>query len=162
MTATPEPFAVPWTREAPTETPQGLADPALAARVFPAAVADTVTRFGAWDVAWGDVHRVRRGEVDVPVGGCAGALGCYRVLNFRTDDDGRRRVVGGDGWVLAVEFTSPPRAYSVLAYGQSRREDSPYYDDQAAMFARGELKPVAYTRADVERAAQRRYRPGLE
>ena len=158
----PEPFAVPWTREAPTETPQGLADPALAARVFPAAVADTVARFGAWDVAWGDVHRVRRGEVDVPVGGCAGALGCYRVLNFRTDNDGRRRVVGGDGWVLAVEFTSPPRAYSVLAYGQSRREDSPYYDDQAAMFARGELKPVAYTRADVERAAERRYRPGLE
>ena len=108
--------------------------------MFPAAIAETVAHFGAWDVAWGDVHRVRRGEVDVPVGGCAGALGCYRVLNFRTDDDGRRRVVGGDGWVLAVEFTSPPRAYSVLAYGQSSREASPYHADQAAMFARGEMK----------------------
>ena len=31
---------------------------------------------------------VRRGGVDVPVDGCAGALGCYRVLNFRTDDGG--------------------------------------------------------------------------
>ena len=121
-----------------------------------------MAHFGAWDVAWGDVHRVRRGGVDVPVGGCAGALGCYRVLNFRTDDDGRRRVVGGDGWVLAVEFTSPPRAYSVMAYGQSSREASPYHADQAAMFARGEMKAVAYTRADVERAADRRYRPGLE
>ena len=127
-----------------------------------AAIAETVAHFGAWDVAWGDVHRVRRGGVDVPVGGCAGALGCYRVINFRTDDDGRRRAVGGDGWVLAVEFTSPPRSYSVLAYGQSNREASPYHADQAAMFARGEMKAVAYTRADVERAADRRYRPGLE
>ena len=158
----PQPFAEGWTPEAPTSTPRGLADPALAARVFPAAIAETVAHFGAWDVAWGDVHRVRRGGVDVPVGGCAGALGCYRVLNFCTDDDGRRRVVGGDGWVLAVEFTSPPRAYSVLAYGQSSREASPYHADQAAMFARGEMKAVAYTRADVERAADRRYRPGLE
>ena len=90
--------------------------------MFPAAIAETVAHFGAWDVAWGDVHRVRRGSVDVPVGGCAGALGCYRVINFHTDDDGRRLAVGGDGWVLAVEFTSPPRAYSVLAYGQSSRE----------------------------------------
>ena len=158
----PEPFAEGWTPEAPTSTPRGVADPALAARVFPAAIEETVMHFGAWDVAWGDVHRVRRGAVDVPVGGCAGALGCYRVLNFRTDDDGRRRVVGGDGWVLAVEFTSPPRAYSVLAYGQTSREASPYYADQAALFARGEMKAVAYTREDVVRAAERRYRPGLE
>ena len=158
----PEPFAEGWTPDAPTTTPRGLADPALAARVLPAAVVETAARFGGWDVAWGDVHRVRHGEVDVPVGGCAGALGCYRVMNFRTDDDGRRRAVGGDGWILAVEFTSPPRAYSVLAYGQSSREDSAYHDDQTAMFARGELKPVAYTRADVEREAVRRYRPGLE
>ncbi len=155
-------FAVPWSSEAPTETPRGLADPELAARVFPVAVAETVERFGAVDVAWGDIHRVRRGDVDVPVGGCAGRLGCFRVINFRDDEDGRRRAVGGDGWVLGVEFTSPPRAVSVLAYGQSSREASPNHADQAAMFARGEMKPVAFTREDVERAAVRRYRPGLD
>ena len=155
-------FAVPWSAEAPTETPRGLADPALAARVFPVAVAETVARFGAADVAWGDVHRVRRGDVDVPVGGCAGRLGCYRVINFRDEEDGRRRAVGGDGWVLGVEFTSPPRAFSVLAYGQSSREASPNHADQAAMFARGEMKAVAFAREDVERAAVRRYRPGLD
>ncbi|MDA1184097.1 MAG: penicillin acylase family protein [Acidobacteria bacterium] len=155
-------FAVPWSSAAPTETPRGLANPGLAARVFPGAVAATVDRFGASDVAWGDVHRVRRGDVDVPVGGCPGRLGCYRVLNFREDDDGRRRAVGGDGWVLGVEFTSPLRAVSVLAYGQSSDDASPNYADQAAMFARGEMKEVAFTREDVERAAERRYRPGLE
>ena len=30
------------------------------------------------------------------------------------------------------------------------------------MFARGEMKAVAFAREDVERAAVRRYRPGLD
>ena len=157
-----DPFAEPWNEREPLATPRGLARPDIAARVFADAVRETVTRHGTWDVAWGDVHRVRRGAVDVAVGGCAGALGCYRVLNFRSEEDGRRRAVGGEAWTLAVEFTSPPRAYSVLAYGQSARADSPHHDDQAAMFARGEFKRVAYTREDVEGQIERRYRPGLD
>ncbi len=155
-------FAVAWTADAPMHTPRGLADPALAARLLSVAVHGTAERFGSWDVAWGEVHRVRRGHVNEPVGGCAGALGCFRVLNFDETDDGRRVASGGDGWVLAVEFTNPPRAYSILAYGQSARSDSPHHADQAALFARGEMKQVAFTREDVERQSVRRYRPGLD
>ena len=103
---------------------------------------------------------MRIGTVDVPVGGCGGALGCFRVLNFRTDPDGKRSVVGGDGWVIAVEFTDTPRAYSVLAYGESAKEDSPHHADQAEMFARGEMKRVAFTERDIESHTIRRYRPG--
>jgi acyl-homoserine-lactone acylase len=153
-------FAEPWTVSAPATTPRGLKDPARAAQAFAWAVEETTRRFGAYDVAWGDVHRVRVGTVDEPVGGCSGALGCFRVLNFRTDADGKRSAIGGDGWVLAVEFGDEPRAYSVLAYGESAREDSPHHSDQAAMFARGELKRVAFTARDVEAATVRRYRPG--
>lgn len=156
----PELFAEEWTAERPMDTPRGLAYPDLAARLFDDALDETVRRFGSLDVAWGTVHRVRRGSVDEPVGGCPGALGCFRVLNFTDDSDGRRHVDGGDGWVIAVEFTDPPRAYSILGYGQSAREDSPHYADQAALFARGEMKSVAYTRESVERRAIRRYRPG--
>jgi acyl-homoserine-lactone acylase len=155
-------FAQPWSVDAPLSTPRGLSDPQGAARLFPVAMRETAERFGSWDVAWGDAHRVRRGNVDEPVGGCSGALGCFRVLNYVQDADGRRSAAGGDGWVLAVEFTDPPRAYSILAYGQSARSTSPHHADQAALFARGVMKPVAYTREDVERQAERRYRPGLE
>ena len=157
-----EPFAESWTESAPMETPRGLADADLAVALFADAVGTTIERFGAFDVEWGAVHRVRRGGVDAPVGGCAGAMGCFRVLNFEPDADGRRAVDGGDGWVLAVEFTDPPRAYSVLGYGQSAKPDSPHFADQADMFARGEMKPVRFTPDDVERHAVRRYRPGLE
>ena len=156
-------FAEPWSPAAPVATPRGLKEPARAADAFAWAVAETARRHGSVDVAWGDVHRVRIGDIDVPVGGCSGALGCFRVLNFRTDTtDGKRVVTGGDGWVLAVEFTDVPRAYSVLAYGQSAREDSPHHADQAEMFARGEMKRVAFTTRDVEAQTIRRYRPGAE
>jgi acyl-homoserine-lactone acylase len=157
-----EVFAEPWRAEAPLSTPRGLAHPTLAGARFVDAVRETAARFGSWNVAWGDAHRVRRGDVDEPASGCAGALGCFRVLNFSAADDGHRVASGGDGWVLAVEFTTPPRAYSILAYGQSLKTDSPHHDDQAALFARGKMKPVAYTRAHVERDVVRRYRPGAE
>jgi acyl-homoserine-lactone acylase len=153
-------FAQPWSATAPTSTPRGLRDAPRAAQAFAWAVDETTRRHGGPDVAWGAVHRVRLGAVDVPVGGCAGAMGCFRVLNFRTDPDGKRSVIGGDGWVLAVEFGDQPRAYSVLAYGESPREDSPYHSDQAAMFARGEMKPVAWSEAEIARQTVRRYRPG--
>jgi acyl-homoserine-lactone acylase len=154
--------AVEWDATQPTTTPRGLAERGRAAEAFAWAVAETARRFGAWDVAWGEVHRVRRGGVDAPVGGCSGALGCYRVLNFETSADGRRVVNGGDGWVLAVEFGDPPRAYSVLGYGQSPDPLSPHHADQAALFAEGRMKPVFWTEADIAGATIRRYRPGEE
>ena len=59
-----------------------------------------------------------------------------------------------------MEFGDTPRAYSVLAYGESRRPESPWHADQAEMFAKGELKKVAFTAADVNAQALLRYRPG--
>jgi acyl-homoserine-lactone acylase len=153
-------FAVPWDPKAPVKTPRGIKSLPRAVDAFAWAATETAKRYGRVDVAWGDVHRVRRGTVDVPVGGCSGDIGCFRVLQYRDDPDGKRQAVGGDGWVLAVEFGDQPRAYSVLAYGESPRPDSPYFSDQAAMFARGELKPVAWSEADIAKQTVVRYRPG--
>jgi acyl-homoserine-lactone acylase len=153
-------FAHEWSVDDPLRTPRGLADPARAAEAFAWAVDETARRHGRWDVAWGDVHRVRRGTVDVPVGGCSGVMGCFRVLGFARDADGKLSANTGDGWVLAVEFGETPRAYSVLAYGESPQPASPWYSDQAAMFARGEMKKVAFTARDVDAGAVTRYRPG--
>jgi acyl-homoserine-lactone acylase len=153
-------FAQAWSESDPLKTPRGLADPARAAEAFAWAVEETARRHGRWDVAWGEVHRVRRGAVDVPVGGCSGALGCFRVLGYARDPDGKLAANTGDGWVLAVEFGETPRAYSVLAYGQSPNPESLWHADQAAMFARGEMKKVAFTARDVDAQAVTRYRPG--
>jgi acyl-homoserine-lactone acylase len=156
-------FAVPWSPAAPTTTPRGIGNPARAVTAFAAAVEEVLHDFGAVDVAWGDVHRVRVGDVDVPVGGCAGGYGCFRVISYAVSPDSLWVAHRGDGWVLAVEFgRDAPRAYSVLAYGESSRPGSPHHADQAAMFARGELKRVAFTEAEIARDLVRRYRPGQE
>ncbi|MFB6368433.1 MAG: penicillin acylase family protein, partial [Gemmatimonadota bacterium] len=68
---------------------------------------------------------------------------------------------GGDGWVFTVRFSDPPKAYSVLAYGQSPDPPSPHHDDQARMFAEGRMKRVAFTEEQIEEKLIRRYRPGL-
>jgi acyl-homoserine-lactone acylase len=154
--------AVAWNVADPVRTPRGLKDRARAAQAFAWAVDETAKRHGRVDVPWGDVHRVRVGGFDEAVGGCSGAMGCFRVLNFRTEPDGKRAVTGGDGWVIGVEFTDTPRAFSVLAYGQSNLPGHPHNGDQGQLFARGEYKRVAFTEADIEAQTIRRYRPGME
>ncbi len=154
-------YAERWTPAKVSSTPRGLGRPDLAVDALVWSIADMQRRYGAIDVAWGDIHRVRRGNVDVPVGGCSGTVGCFRVLTYAQQPDGKRVATSGDGWVLAVEFGKDvPRAYSVLAYGQSPDPASPYHSDQAAMFARGEMKTVRFTEADIAANVVRTYRPG--
>lgn len=153
-------YAKVWDVKDPFKTPSGLADTKRAVESFVWAVDEVKKRYGRYDIAWGDVYRVRRGKVDVPVGGCGNDLGCFRILTYTRQDDGKMAATGGDGWVFAVEFGDVPRAYTVLAYGQSNRPDSPHFDDQAEMFARGEMKPIAFTKADVDQQAVHRYHPG--
>ncbi len=152
--------SVPWDSISPVGTPRGIADPAVAVEALRWAAAETANRHGSIDVAWGTVHRVRRGDVDLPAAGCGGGLGCFRVMSFAGAPDGRRVVNSGDGWVIAVEFGEVPRARSILAYGQSPDSASPYFSSQAAMFARGEMKPVYWSEEDIRSAAVSVYRPG--
>jgi acyl-homoserine-lactone acylase len=153
-------WARQWSAADPITTPDGLADPARAVRTLGEAAAVVQKTHGRLDPLWGDLVRVRRGPVDVPTSGCAGIYGCFRVLSLRPIGDGRFENAGGDGWVLVVEFTPEgPRARSIMAYGASSNPESPWFSDQTAMYARGELKAVAFSETDIERDLVRRYRP---
>lgn len=163
--ATPEKlFKEPWSFDRPVDTPYGLADFDRAVEAFEWAVEEIADRHGGWDKAWGEVHRGVIDDVDVAVGGCTGLLGCYRILWFtqHRENEQQREVRGGDGWVSAVEFGETPRAYTILAYGQSIREDSPHNADQIALFANNEMTPAALTKEEIEAALIRIYRPGKE
>lgn len=155
-------FREEWTEERPAATPYGIGSPGRAIAALRIAVEEMHRERIPLDVPWGDVHRVIRGSVDAPVSGCEGGLGCFRTLSFAPADNGRVAANRGDGWVFAVEFGEVPRGYSVLSYGQSRLEDSPFYDDQAAMFARGQMKRILWTDEDIAEAAILRYHPGEE
>lgn len=155
-------FARVWSENDPFNTPSGLADKARAVDAFKTAVSEITRRYGSVDVSWGEVHRVRRGSVDVPVGGCSNELGCFRILSYTRSRDGKLAANSGDGWILGVEFGDVPRAFSILAYGESNLPTSPYFSNQAEMFARGEFKKVAFLEADVNAQAIKRYKPGVQ
>ena len=73
-----------------------------------------------------------------------------------------RETRGGDGWVIAVEFGKTPRAYSVLTYGNSNKEGSPYFADQLELYANKQMKTVAFTEEEIRTGVVREYRPGSE
>lgn len=113
---------------------------------------------------WFSSHTWKIANKDFPISGGTGELGCFRVPWFaqHKEDKQKLEVQGGGCWVLAVEFGDVPRAYSVLAYGQSDRPDSPYFNDQLEMFAANEMKVVAFAEKDIQDQLVRTYRPGKE
>jgi len=152
-----EPFATPWSAEAPLETPDGLADPAGAAATLSAVAAEVEAEHGALDVPWGEVFRLRLGERDLPANGGPGDLGIFRVVGFRPDEGAAtHRAAGGDSFVAAVEFSDPVRARALLAYGNASQPGSPHAGDQLELFARKELRAVWRTREEIEANLGRR------
>jgi acyl-homoserine-lactone acylase len=58
-----------------------------------------------------------------------------------------------------IEFASPVRAMSLVAYGNASRTGSPHGTDQLRLFAEKQFKPVWRTRAEVEAHLERREVP---
>ena len=163
------PYAIPWDEGNPTTTPRGISDRAVAAQQLARAVRAVREQYGSEGVAWGDVHRFRATNVDLPADGASGTYGAYRVLTFVNGGDGRQ-VAGhlpgraspvgfGDGWILLVDFSKPGTAWSVLAYGQTTKQDSPHSRDQLPLFAAHKLRPALYAESDIRANTTRTYRP---
>jgi acyl-homoserine-lactone acylase len=165
-----KPYAEPWDEQRPVATPAGLGEPETARRVLAATVREMKQRYGRIDIPWGEFHRLRRGNLDVPVGGLAsefrpfrgarmGDFGTFRIIGYDEDKDGKFVARGGDSFVLAVEFTTPPTAYSILAYSQSEDPNSPHHTDQTALFAEEKWKPAWFTEEDIAKNLERSYQP---
>ncbi len=164
-----QPYAIAWDAKNPAHTPSGIADPALALKHFEEAIKWTRETFGQADVAWGEVHRYRFKEIDLPADGAPGAYGTFRVMAFKQMPDGKR-VAGwigdnkplagfGDGWSLAVEFSKPVKAFSILAYGQTTDQNSNHSRDQIELFAKHQFKKIWFTEAEIKANLEREYRP---
>ncbi len=152
-------FSTEWTPDQPTTTPAGIGSPNRAIKSFRDAMKECTERWGNWDIRWGAVHRVQRGEYNLPVGGGDRRLGCFRVCEYSENDNGQLVMRGGDGFVFAVEFANQPKAYSVLAYSQSGRPESPHYADQTWLFCSNKMKVVAFSEDAIKDQLITEYRP---
>lgn len=148
-----------WSRTSPKAS-QGFTDvPPLPPReALRSTVAFLVERFGRVEVRLGEVQRLRRGAVDLPLGGGPDVLNAVRAK-----DDGERLVgFQGDSYVLIVDFPKdgPATSESMHQYGASNRPSSTHYADQARAFTALRLKPTLRDRSELGRKTERSYRPG--
>jgi acyl-homoserine lactone acylase PvdQ len=133
--------------------------------------------WGTIQVPWTDLARLQRPragaepafddeQASVALAGFPG--GSLFVLHTGSGAGRRRYAVAGTAAVLVVEFTDPPRAASVVVFGQSADRTSPHYFDQAPLYAAGELKGVGFGAAAGEHGGagsgvagrRERYHPG--
>lgn len=122
-----------------------------------------IQHHGKIAVPWGEVNRLVRGQVNVPIEGGPDIL---RAVYGRWDDEKGILVgEGGDCFVLLPRWDKEGKltSRSIHQFGSATVDDkSPHYSDQAPMFARCELKPVHMTREEVEAHLGAKYRPGEE
>jgi penicillin amidase/acyl-homoserine-lactone acylase len=116
---------------------------------------------GRIDVPWGEVNRLRRGDVDLPLSGGPDVL---RAISGPEIVDGRVAAKKGDSYVLFVTWDeNGVTARSINPYGTAvQDESSPHYADQSPLFAGLETKPVWFDEADIRANLEREYRPGDE
>ncbi len=150
-------FATQWDPDDPTATPHGLASPAKAVAALQSAAASVQKSYGALDVPWGDVNRLRYAGKDLPGNGAPGdPLGVFRAAYYAPGPDGRPQIVAGDTYVAVIEFSTPVRAKGLLSYGNATQPGSPHMGDQLELFARKELRPIWRTRGEVEEHLEKR------
>jgi penicillin amidase/acyl-homoserine-lactone acylase len=118
--------------------------------------------FGRIDVPWGEVNRLRRGALDLPLDGAPDTL---RAVYGELADDGHLHATVGDSLIMVVEWPKDGavRAESVHQFGAATlQETSSHYADQAPLFATQRFKPVPFAREAVLSSAASTYRPGRE
>jgi acyl-homoserine-lactone acylase len=152
-------YAVDWDEHRPSATPRGIGDNKAALEALAWAAKEIKQKYGSLDVSWGETHRLRRGSLDVAIGGLTDEYGAFRVIAYRLDKDGKYVAAGGDSYVLAVEFTSPPTAYSVVAYSTTDDAKSAHHNDQSKLFAEEKWKRAWFTEQDIKMNTERSYHP---
>ncbi len=149
-----------------------LAGPTTLLEPLLATVKDLQSRFGKWQIAWGEINRFQRisssidskfddNKPSLPVGFASSAWGMlpsYTSIYFPGTK--KRYGVHGNSFICAVEFGKKIKAKSLLAGGQSGDERSPHFFDQGAMYSKGQFKEVLFYKEEVLKQAKRTYHPG--
>ncbi len=153
-------------RFAASATPSQLITP------FVTTLSELKTRFGKWNMPWGEINRFQRltGDIQskyddnqpsIPVGFASAMWGMLPSYNSRPYAGTQKRYgVSGNSFICAIEFGSRIKAKSLLAGGESSDPASKHFNDQGEMYAKGKFKEVLFYKEDVLKNAERTYHPG--
>jgi penicillin amidase/acyl-homoserine-lactone acylase len=116
---------------------------------------------GRLDPPWREVNRIRRGTLDVGVGGGPDVL--RAIETDRLGDDGRFSAQTGDSLVLFATWDAggAQTIETIHQFGSATLDErSPHYADQLPLFVAEQLKRVPLEEAELLAGGSRVYRPG--
>ncbi len=116
-----------------------------------------IRHYGKLDVPLSQAQRLRRGNVDLPLGGGPDILNAV----YFTEKEGRLEGWAGDCYIIIVEFAPDGvRSWSLHQYGESNHPDSKHYSDQASMFTQRLMRKTLRSEAKIREHLEREYHPG--
>lgn len=116
--------------------------------------------FGRIDPEWGDVNRIRRGALDMPIDG---GPDIFRAVYGVPQKDGTLTAEGGDTYIMFVSWDAAGAVHSesIHQFGSATsRPASPHYADQTPLFVAMKTKPVLFTEAELAGHVVADYAPG--
>ncbi len=142
----------------PTKSDPILTDKVEAVRQ---AIAELKEGFGRIDPTWGEVNRLKRGDVDLPLRGGPDVL---RAI-YSTDNpkDGPLAAIAGDSLQYFIEWDLDGNMSieSVYHFGANKMDPaSPHYADQAELFAKEKFRTPPMTLEAALAEATADYAPG--
>jgi penicillin amidase/acyl-homoserine-lactone acylase len=118
------------------------------------------THFGRLDPEWGEVNRLRRGQVNLAIDG---GPDTYRAVYGKPQPDGTLTASAGDTFIMFVAWdkTGKLTSESIHQFGTSTiDQSSAHYADQSPLFVGMKTKPVLFTQAQLAGHIEADYRPG--
>lgn len=116
-----------------------------------------IKHFGTMDVPLSKVQVLERGGRVMALDGGPDAI---RAVFGHFMEDGRVRMVAGDGYIQLTKFTKDgPEIWSISPFGASSFPDSPHYNDQMQMFSEHKLKKMSLDKETIYKSAEKIYHP---
>lgn len=127
------------------------------------AIRDMKTVYGRLDPAWGEVNRLRRGDLDLPLAGGPDTLRAIYGQHEKFVENKGLTAVAGDTHIMYAEWDRGGNLdlKSIHQFGAATLDQtSAHYADQAPLFAKGEYKAMPMSLKEILPLATRDYRPG--
>jgi acyl-homoserine-lactone acylase len=124
------------------------------------AITTLKTHFGRIDPEWGEVNRIRRGALDLPIDG---GPDTYRAVYGVAQANGTLTAAAGDTFIMFVTWdkTGALSSDSISQFGSATLDThSPHYADQTPLFVAMKTKPVLFTAAQLAGNVEADYPPG--
>jgi acyl-homoserine-lactone acylase len=109
------------------------------------AAARIKNRYGRLDIPWGEILHLRHGDMDVPVSGGGGLFPVIKLAYGTMNQEHKIPVTMGSSYMMVVEMSPTPKAYSCFPIGINENPESKHFADMTLLYSKMQFKPVYFT-----------------